>query len=88
MTQVISMLRAQACGKWPAPIDIRSPSPPIARTVRSGLASFMPVAIGRERPWTPWKPKVLMKYGVRLEQPMPETTTTSFRWSWREASAL
>src|SRR3990172_23790 len=29
-----------------------------------------------------------MKYGVRLEQPMPETTTTSFRWSWREASAL
>ena len=37
----------------------------------------MPVAMGIVRPWTVWKPYVLLKNGKRLEQPMPLTSTTS-----------
>ena len=71
----MSTLRRAACGKWPAPMAKPSPSPPTAMTLRSGFASFTPIATGRGRPWRLWKPYVETKPGRRLEQPMPETTT-------------
>ena len=49
-------LRRAAWGKWPAPIAKPSPSPPTAMTVRSGLASFTPIATGSGRPCSEWKP--------------------------------
>ena len=40
------MLRRATCGKWPAPIESPSPSPPATSTVRRGLPSFTPTAVG------------------------------------------
>ena len=43
--------------------------------------SETPVARGRARPWMKWMPCVFMKYGKRLEQPMPATQTI-FSWGY------
>jgi hypothetical protein len=44
------------CIRWLPPIDSPSPSPVTIHTVRSGRASFSPVAKVGARPWIEWNP--------------------------------
>src|SRR5487761_798700 len=74
---VMSKFLRIAWTKCPRPIPYPSPSPPVTTTLRSGFASFAPVATGMDLPWRLWKPYACMKPGRLLEQPIPETTSRS-----------
>ena len=52
----MSMFLLMAWMKWFPPMAKASPSPLTCQMQRSGLATFIPVAIAVARPWMLWNP--------------------------------